>query len=96
MAEKTQTKQAYQELRRRILILELVPGERLKEEDWAAKLQVSRTVIREALTQLLGEGLVSNGERGGFFVTQMEEKDIHEVRELREDRKSTRLNSSHT
>jgi DNA-binding GntR family transcriptional regulator len=84
MAEKTQTKTAYQELRRRILILELIPGERLKEEAWATKLLVSRTAVREALTQLLGEGLVRTGDRGGFFVTQMEEKDIHEVRELRE------------
>ena len=84
MAGNTQKKQAYQELRRRVLILELVPNERVKEEEWAARLQVSRAAIREALTQLLGEGLVRAGERGGYFVTQMTEKDIHQVRELRE------------
>ena len=84
MAEKTQKKVAYQELRRRILILELVPNERIREEDWASKLQVSRAALREALTQLLGEGLVRAGERGGYFVTQMTEDDIHQVRELRE------------
>jgi DNA-binding GntR family transcriptional regulator len=84
MADKTLSQIAYQELRRRILILELAPNERLKEEEWAAKLGVSRTGIREALTRLLGEGLVRAGERGGFFVMQMTEKDIREVRALRE------------
>ena len=84
MAEKRQQKVAYQELRRRILILELVPNERIREEDWAAKLKVSRAALREALTQLLGEGLVRAGERGGYFVTQMTEDDVHQIRELRE------------
>jgi DNA-binding GntR family transcriptional regulator len=84
MAEKTQKKVAYQELRRRILILELTPNERIREEDWASKLQISRAALREALTQLLGEGLVRAGERGGYFVTQMTEDDVHQIRELRE------------
>jgi DNA-binding GntR family transcriptional regulator len=84
MAEKTQKKLAYLELRRRILILELVPNERVREEDWASKLQISRAALREALTQLLGEGLVRAGERGGYFVTQMTEEDVHQIRELRE------------
>ena len=84
MAEKRQQKLAYQELRRRILILELVPNERVREEDWAAKLKVSRAALREALTQLLGEGLVRAGERGGYFITQMTEDDVHQIRELRE------------
>src|SRR5262249_31766840 len=70
--------------RRRILILELLPNERLREEEWAGKLQVSRAAVREALTQLVGEGLVRAGERSGHFVTQMAEKDIHQIRELRE------------
>lgn len=84
MAENTQKKRAYQELQRRILVLALMPNERLREEDWAARLQVSRAAIREALTQLVGEGLVRAGTRGGYFVTQMSEEDIHQVRELRE------------
>jgi DNA-binding GntR family transcriptional regulator len=81
---KTLSNGAYDELRRRILILELIPGERLKEEEWAAKLNVSRTAVREALTRLLGEGLLRAGERGGFFVMEMTAKDIQEIRALRE------------
>jgi len=80
----TQTESAYSELRRRILILELAPNERLKEEAWSEKLSVSRAAIRESLTRLQGEGLVYAGQRGGFFVTEMTERDVHEFRELRE------------
>src|SRR5687767_7032566 len=35
MLAATQVEQAYQEIRRRILILEIRPEERLKEEEWA-------------------------------------------------------------
>jgi DNA-binding GntR family transcriptional regulator len=84
MISKTLAQTAYEELRRRILTFELTPNERLKEEFWSAKLKVSRTAIREALTRLLGEGLVTARERGGLFVTQMTEKDFHEIRILRE------------
>ena len=84
MAERTQAEQAYNELSHRILILEIPPGERIVEEFWADKLKVNRSAIREALTRLLGEGLVRQGERGGFFVAEMSDAEIHEIREVRE------------
>jgi DNA-binding GntR family transcriptional regulator len=84
MAERTQAELAYNELSHRILILEIPPNERIVEELWGEKLGVNRSAIREALTRLLGEGLVRQGERGGFFVSEMSDADIHEIRELRE------------
>ena len=84
MAERTQAEQAYNELSHRILILEIPPGERIVEEFWADKLKVNRSAIREALTRLLGEGLVRQGERGGFFVAEMSDSDVHQLREMRE------------
>jgi DNA-binding GntR family transcriptional regulator len=84
MTELTQSEKAYQEIRRRILILELRPTERLKEEEWAGKLGVSRAAIRESLTRLLGEGLVYPGERGGYFVTKFSPADFRNIKELRE------------
>jgi len=84
MAERTQAAQAYNELSRRILILEVPPGERIIEEFWGEKLGVNRSAIREALTRLLGEGLVRQGERGGFFVSEMSDGEIRDLRELRE------------
>jgi DNA-binding GntR family transcriptional regulator len=84
MAERTQAAQAYNELSRRILILEIPPGERIIEEVWGEKLGVNRSAIREALTRLLGEGLVRQGERGGFFVSEMTDGEVRELREVRE------------
>jgi len=84
MSGTLQTDQAYDELRRRILILEIRPEERLKEEDWARKLKVGRLAVREALTRLHGEALVSRGAKGGFFAATMTERDVHEIRQVRE------------
>jgi DNA-binding GntR family transcriptional regulator len=80
----TQAGQAYEEIRRRILILEIPPEARLKEEEWSAALQVGRLAVREALTRLHGEGLLVRGEKGGFFAGEMSARDIHEIREVRE------------
>ncbi len=74
----------YTEVRRKILANQLLPGTRLKEEDWAKKSDVSRMAVREALTRLLGEKLVIVGEKGGYFVKSLTETDVHQVRELRE------------
>jgi DNA-binding GntR family transcriptional regulator len=84
MAERTQAELAYNELSHRILILEIAPNDRIREEFWAERLKVNRSAIRESLTRLLGEGLVYQGERGGFFVSEMTEREIHELREVRE------------
>ncbi|WP_126248670.1 GntR family transcriptional regulator [Chitinophaga rhizosphaerae] len=74
----------YVDLRRQILSNQLVPGMRLKEDEWARKTAVSRMAVREALTRLLGENLVVFGEKGGYFVKSMTPNDIKEIRELRE------------
>jgi DNA-binding GntR family transcriptional regulator len=84
MAERTQAELAYKELSHRILIMEIAPNNRIREEFWAEKLKVNRSAIRESLTRLLGERLVYQGERGGFFVSEMTEEEIHELREVRE------------
>jgi DNA-binding GntR family transcriptional regulator len=75
---------AYHELRRQILTNQLSPETRLKEDSWAVRLDVSRIAVREALTRLLGEGLVALGEKGGYYVTGMTPEDVYQIRELRE------------
>ena len=84
MKATTQAHQAYQEIRRQILTTQLAPHERLKEDAWARRLQVSRMAVREALTRLLGEGLVTPGTRGGYFVVQMDAEDLGQIRQVRE------------
>jgi DNA-binding GntR family transcriptional regulator len=84
MASWTSSDDAYNELRRRILILQIRPEERLKEQEWAQNLKLGRLAIREALTRLHGEGLVTRGPKGGFFAAAMSAVDVTEIRELRE------------
>jgi DNA-binding GntR family transcriptional regulator len=75
---------AYNEIRKKILSQQLAPNTRLKEDEWALKVQVSRIAIREALNRLLGEGLLIVGEKGGYFVKPMTIDDVKQLRELRE------------
>ena len=84
MKNETLANKSFSELRRKILSNQLLPNTRLKEDEWAKKIGVSRMAIREALTRLLGEDLVILGEKGGYFVKPMLPSDVHEIRELRE------------
>ncbi|HWQ93844.1 MAG TPA: GntR family transcriptional regulator [Clostridia bacterium] len=83
-AERTQAELAYKELSHRIVVSEILPNERIIEQFWAQKLGVNRAAIRESLTRLLGEGLVRQGERRGFFVSELSREDILQLREVRE------------
>lgn len=84
MKEDSLANKVYSELRKKILSNQLVSGSRLKEDTWAQKMEVSRIAVREALTRLMGEGLIEFGEKGGFFVKTLNADDIKEIRELRE------------
>lgn len=75
---------AFLEIRKKILSNQLPPNTRLKEDEWAKKIGVSRMAVREALTRLLGEDLVILGERGGYYIKPLLASDIHHIRELRE------------
>src|SRR3712207_7120154 len=62
------------------------PGGRLHQEALAEELGVSRTPLREALSRLAADGLVELLPNRGARVADVRPE---------EDRKSTRLNSSH-
>ncbi|MEO1226574.1 MAG: GntR family transcriptional regulator [Pseudomonadota bacterium] len=74
---------AYQIVRRGILDGRLAPGERLKEEDLAQEIGVSRTPIREALRRLDLEGLLSFVPNQGARVADWADQDIEEIFSLR-------------
>ncbi|MBS1751343.1 MAG: GntR family transcriptional regulator [Bacteroidetes bacterium] len=84
MKADSQAAKAYNEIRRKILVNQLKPGVRLKEDNWSKTVGVSRVAIREALTRLLGENLVAQGEKGGFYVKALTKDEVQEIRELRE------------
>ncbi|MEI4768731.1 GntR family transcriptional regulator [Psychrobacillus sp. FJAT-51614] len=70
-------------LRDLILKGEFKMGDRLMQEEWAAKLGVSRMPLREALKQLEVEGLVRIEPRRGAIVTPVSTDDIEEIYQLR-------------
>jgi DNA-binding GntR family transcriptional regulator len=70
-------------VRRAILHGHFVPGERLREEQLAAALEVSRGPVREAFAQLEREGLVQRRRHRGVIVSRLSERDLAEVYSLR-------------
>ena len=66
-------------IREEIITGALTPGTHLKETQLAARLEVSRFPVREALALLGKEGLVETIPYKGTFVKQLTQKDIREV-----------------
>lgn len=66
-------------LREAIVSNLLTPGERLTEVTLAARLNVSRTPVREAFAQLEREGLVTIVPRAAVFVREVTERDVEET-----------------
>jgi GntR family transcriptional regulator, trigonelline degradation regulator len=79
----TLRQQVIEGLRLCISDLTFRPGDRLIERELCEMLGVSRTLIREALSQLVAEGLIQNIPHKGPIVaviTQSEAKGLYEVR----------------
>jgi DNA-binding GntR family transcriptional regulator len=74
-----QSRNCYEQLRRLLIHMQIRPGLRLVEADWAKRLNVHRTSLREAMSMLAHEGLLRRGERGGYFVPVLEQRDLDEV-----------------
>jgi DNA-binding GntR family transcriptional regulator len=70
-------------LREAILHGELVAGQRLREEELAERLQVSRGPVRDAFGFLEREGLVRSSRRRGVTVVELTLRDLHEIYTLR-------------
>lgn len=69
-------------LREAILQGRFRPGERLREAELAAMLEVSRGPVREALARLENEGLVITRRNRGASVERLSKEDEEEVRSL--------------
>ncbi len=71
------------ELRREILEGELPPGTQILQDRLAEQLGVSRVPVREALKILEGEGQISYEPHRGYFVTELDLKELREVYQIR-------------
>ncbi|MFF2345821.1 GntR family transcriptional regulator [Pseudarthrobacter sp. NPDC058119] len=74
---------AYEELRERLITLEIQPGHPLNEVPLAASLGVGRTAVREALTRLECDHLVVSYPRKGTFATMVDLAELADVSEIR-------------
>ena len=76
-------KQVVREIRRQIFSGVLKSGERVVESEIAAAMGISRGPVREALAELVKEGLIIIYPRQGTYVKNFTLKDIEEIYTLR-------------
>lgn len=79
----TKAEAVFEALQAAILSGELQPGERLKQQDLAARLGVSPTPVREAFKKLEAQGLVTHVPHAGVRVALIRPGDIIEVYRIR-------------
>lgn len=77
------SEQAYSQIKRMIVSLELQPGSIVRESDLREQLDLGRTPIREALLRLSLEQLVTIIPRQGIFVTEIAVTDLQHLFEVR-------------
>ncbi|MFI5015920.1 MAG: GntR family transcriptional regulator [Hyphomicrobiales bacterium] len=74
---------AYDDVKRRIMLNELQPGEVLTELGLARALGCSQGTVREALFRLQEDGLVTRAGRRGTSVTRLDPDEAQEILALR-------------
>lgn len=79
------TVSAYQQIRSDILAGRLEPDRKLRIQELAAKLDVSPSVVREALSRLSAESLVVAEPQRGFRVSPINAADVRDLTEVRID-----------
>ncbi|WP_162802992.1 GntR family transcriptional regulator [Ornithinimicrobium avium] len=70
-------------LRRAITVGEMPPGSRLRQTQLAAALGVSRMPVRDAISDLVAEGLAVPASGGGAVVSALSQQDMHDVYAVR-------------
>jgi DNA-binding GntR family transcriptional regulator len=75
---------AYQTIKTRILDRSYAPGRRLRAQELAESMAISRTPVREAFGRLEQEGLLRREDGWGFTVRGLTAEEIIELFEVRE------------
>lgn len=75
---------AYQEIRDRLVMLDIRPGSPINEDQLCASLGMGRTPVREALKRLAHERLVVAYPRRGTFATDVNITDLAHISEVRQ------------
>lgn len=75
---------AYNYIIDEILSGNIEPGERIREDEIAAKMGTSRTPIREAVNQLSQNGFIKYVKRKGLYCVQYNKDELESLLELRQ------------
>lgn len=75
--------QAYRDIRDRLIMLDIRPGEPINDSHLALELGIGRTPMREALKRLEADRLVVSYPRRGTFATIVDITELADVSELR-------------
>jgi DNA-binding GntR family transcriptional regulator len=74
----------YDAIRGEILSCKLMPGEELREQEFAERFQVSRQPVREALLRLEQERLITVNPRQGYRVNPVSMRDARDLFRFRQ------------
>ncbi len=80
---RTRTSEILEALRHAILNGQLLPGERLRFEELRDQFDAGMGPLREALTRLAGDGLVTFEEHKGYRVAPASREDLVDLAEIR-------------
>lgn len=72
----TYSEQVVDYIKQSLLNGELMPGDQIKEVEFSQKLGISRAPIREAMQQLVREGLVQSQPQKGKYISALTSKEI--------------------
>ncbi len=75
---------AYEELRDRLVTLQIKPGEPIDEDQLGRELEMGRTPIREAIKRLALENLVTVFPRRGTFASEINITDLAHITDVRQ------------
>jgi len=75
---------AYSTIKQKLLHREIQPGERIREDLLAQEVSMSRTPVREAISQLTTEGFIVSLPRKGLFCASISREEMLDFLKIRE------------
>ncbi len=78
------TREAIEALREMIIRRQLAPGAQIRQVELARRLGLSRSPLRQALSALETEGLVTHEQQRGYFVARMSVDHLTQIYRMRE------------
>jgi DNA-binding GntR family transcriptional regulator len=75
---------AYNTIKQKLLHRDIRPGERIREDLLAEEISMSRTPVREAISQLTTEGFIVSLPRKGLFCASIDREEMLDFLKIRE------------